>query len=105
MSTLLGSRKLGTVTSWGTAKATTLVQGSTYVPLGDIVCDEVTIVIPSTGVAISVLGYNSDDPVVVDAPSGLTIPVAASANEIQVKRADSSNTPVDVAFIWRKFKH
>lgn len=78
---------------------------SAFIPLPSHQCDEVTIIVLAAGVGLDICQSNNPDPtkfVSIDAPSGITIPVAGDSVEIAVRRTDLSATPVNVRFIWRK---
>lgn len=95
------------VQSWGTDLVATAGAG-VFVNLNEQVADEVTIIIPSTGVGIDVLcaGQVAEPTkfVSVDAPSGLTVTLTGNAKEVMVRRTDLSATPVNVRYIWRKYR-
>lgn len=94
--------------SWGTDFIATSASGAVFVNLNNEIADELTIMLPSGGVSIDVLcagQYATQTKfVTVDAPSGLTLPLTGNTNEVLVRRTDNSNTPINVRYIWRKFR-
>ena len=94
------------VQNWGTDIVATSASGATFVNLNEQICDEVTIFIPASGVAIDVICASKIATptkfLTLDAPSGATFPVTANAKEIMVRRTDNSNTPFTVRYSWRK---
>lgn len=93
---------------WGTDFTATSASGATFVNLTTHPADEVTILVPASGVALDILcaGQVAEPTkfVTVDAPSGVTISLCGDTKEIMVRRTDNSDTPVNVRFIWRKFR-
>lgn len=107
---MLGIRYNG-YQDWSTDTVDTLAAGTSFVNLNDQPCDEVTIFIPLSEVKLDIIGAKQMAPsgsqtkfISVDAPSGVTIPVAGNAAEILVRRNDQSATPTTVRYIWRKFR-
>ncbi len=94
--------------SWGTNFVATSATGSTFVNLNEEIADEVTLVLPSSGVGLDVLCAGQvQEPtkfVSIDAPSGFVIPLTGNAKEVMVRRTDLSNTPINVRYTWRKFR-
>jgi hypothetical protein len=93
-------------TKWSTAIV--VVDGAAeFVTLPDLQCDEVALILPSTGVSLDIIESGKlvtapTEFATIEAPSGLTIPVAGNASEISVRRTDGSATPETLRFIWRK---
>jgi len=101
------ANKYVTIQNWGTDLVATSTSGATFVPLGSILADEVTLVLPASGVSIDVLCAGQiATPTkffTIDAPSGYVIPLGRNIGEVMVRRTDNNNTPVNVRFSWRKF--
>lgn len=70
--------------------------------------DEVTILLASTDVAVDLLAAgeyaNPTKYVTLDAPSGITIQLAANCAELMFRRNDQSATAFTLRYIWRKFR-
>lgn len=81
-----------------TDRVQTSASGATAVPLGSRAADEVTL-INRSGTEISVKTGNSSVFVPIADGASVTIGLAANISEVQIKRADESNTQVYVHFI------
>lgn len=94
------------VSQWQVDHGPTSGAGSAFASLPSHECDEVTIINPS--VAVDFQCYSQDPDAnafaTIAANGGITIQVAANSREIMVRRNDVSNTPVQVKFIWRKYR-
>ncbi len=95
--------KYNTIESWGVG-VTAIAAGAGFTQLTDIICDEVTIFVPSTGESLQAVAANETDSakyVDLEAPSGTTILVGGSAQEIGIRTTDGSGGTC--RFIWRKY--
>ncbi len=96
--------KYNTTESWGVIH-TTIAAGTAFTQLEDVICDEVTIFVPSSGAALQAVASNENDLtkyVDLEAPSGTTIFVGGSAQEIGIRTA--SAIAGTCRAIWRKYK-
>lgn len=98
--------KYGTTQVWNTAQVI-LAGTSQFTILPPQAADEVTIIIPQSGVSVDIISagnpFDLTQFVTIDAPSGLVIPVSANTAEISVRRNDLSATPYTLRYMWRQF--
>lgn len=87
-----------------TGRVQTSASGATPVNLGDREADEVEIV-NASGTAIAVKTANSSLFVTVADGARLVLGLAGNISEVQVKRADDSNSQVFVGFVAKTYAY
>lgn len=94
------ARSLGNK-AWGTDAVATAATGTNYAQLASHKAISVEIHNHS-GQSINLRNkVLAGTPILIPTATVVTIPVKGNSNEIEVKRADDSNTPVSVGFLWR----
>jgi hypothetical protein len=93
--------QLGTGTQSVPMKATTAATGSNWTAFGSQPCSTLT-VINATGAVISVRAGGAGESVELKDGGGYTFSVKSNANEISVRRFDTSNSQVDVKAVADK---
>jgi hypothetical protein len=94
--------RIAPIDAWGTLQVTTAVAGTTYTALASNPAREVRLS-NTTGTTVDVRQVGTtDSPYKLVTAASEVFRVVGNTNEIEVKRADDSATPVTISAIFSK---
>ena len=101
--------KFNPLIEWRTRTLVITAGSGLFTTLPNENCDEITFVNPTAGVSLDIIDTSvslvkdTSQFITIDAPSGLTIQVAANASELAVRRNDQAATATNVRYIKRSY--